>query len=261
MQNEWTNFKHELTHLNQLKINRFVFSNNAVVRTELHEFGDASEKAYGAIVYVRSMDIQGNINIKLLCSKSKIAPVKLLTIPRLELCAAIMVVELVSKVKKALETTIDETYLWTDSQIVLSWKKGEPSSFKTYVAHKLVVIHEKSTINQWNYVATKNNPADIISRGMSASRIIDSELWFPGPKFLTLQEDQWPLRSLSIVRVVEEEKNTVLLINKMSSNEVKHLIELINHRNSFARRGLRKNATNFVGVKNELKELGDLINK
>ncbi|XP_055390589.1 uncharacterized protein LOC129619372 [Condylostylus longicornis] len=233
MQNEWTNFKHELTHLNQLKINRFVFSNNAVVRTELHGFGDASEKAYGAALYVRSIDIQGNINIKLLCSKSKIAPVKLLTIPRLELCAAIMVVELVSKVKKALEITIDETYLWTDSQIVLSWIKGEPSSFKTYVAHRLVVIHEKSTINQWNYVATKNNPADIISRGMSASRLIDSELWFQGPKFLTLQEDQWPLRSLSIVRVVEEEKNTVLLINKMSSNEVKHLIELIDHRNSF----------------------------
>ena len=122
-------------------------------------------------------------------------PLKKLTLPRLELCAAALGAELTTRVRKELQFENNQTYLWSDSEIVLYWINSPSSSLHTFVANRISKIHGLTINTQWRHVSSKQNPADLISRGLSPEKLSTCTLWFYGPIFLHGKEGQWPKNS------------------------------------------------------------------
>ncbi|KAL4154334.1 hypothetical protein QTP88_000213 [Uroleucon formosanum] len=195
LQVRWTKFYSSLQSLTQLKIPRRVILED-YVKLELHGFCDASQEAFGGCVYLRSTTTADIVGVKLLTSKSRVAPMQHSTIPRLELCGALLVAELMSEVKtelKSLNIIIAsyDVYLWTDSTIVISWIRSQ-SLFQVYVANRLARILDLTTSNQWFHVPTNHNPADLITRGVDAGSISSSQRWWTGPTWLSNERTVWP---------------------------------------------------------------------
>jgi len=127
-----------------------------------------------------------------LCSTSKEAPLKQLTIPRLELCAATLLSKLYKKAVRALNVTINESYLWTDSFIVLTLIQGPSNKWKIFVGNRVALIQEETAAVTWRHVPCQSNPADLISRGIEPTTLSTSTLWWKGPQWLTLEPSSWP---------------------------------------------------------------------
>lgn len=151
--------------------------------TRLHGFSDASERAYGAVIYARTIH-QNSIYTILITSKSKVAPVKPTSIARLELCAAQLLSKLMSNTRKTLQITTEPS-MWTDSKVVLAWLSQHPSHWKQFVANRCVQIQEEFPRKVWSYVSTKENPADYVSRGVKPSNLINLKQWWFGPAWLS----------------------------------------------------------------------------
>lgn len=188
---EWETYYKSLPRLNELRIPRNVTPDNQSEQFEIYGFGDASEKAYGACLYAVNRDTNGGIHSHLLCSKSKVAPLKTISIPRLELDAGLLLAKLYTTAKNAYGKRIRETKLWSDSTIVLGWIKTEPNSLKTFVANRVSKIQTLTTTATWNHVPSEENPADMLSRGVTLDRILVDKLWWHGPQWLTTQ-NPWP---------------------------------------------------------------------
>nr|CAI5856921.1 unnamed protein product [Callosobruchus analis] len=190
---EWIKLRDNLVELNKLKICRNVICNDAL-KVELHGFCDASAEAYGAAVYVRSIDTEGKIHVCLLSAKSKVAPLKTISIPRLELCGALILAKLIEKVTDSVKVEFENVYCWTDSTVVLGWLKTTPNLLKTFIANRVSEIQtlESQKQCQWRHVPTKMNPADILSRGMYPKELLTAHMWWNGPVFLLKHESDWP---------------------------------------------------------------------
>jgi len=192
MQQKWSQFYTSLKSLEQLVIPRHVpFSNSESVR--LHGFCDASQNAYGACIYILSTTTGQS---QLYCSKSRVAPLKTSTIPRLELCGALLLAELVSMVSKELERisiscNAGNITLWTDSSIVLAWINSN-KPLKAYVSNRVAQILNLTNATQWRHVPTASNPADKITRGCLAETLNENSLWWHGPEWLSQAECNWP---------------------------------------------------------------------
>ena len=113
--------------------------------------------AYGACLYIRSTDSNNKTSCELLCSTLKVAPLKQLTIPRLEFCAATLLSKLYKKAIGALNITISESYLWTDSSIVLTWIQGPPNKWKIFVGNRVALIQEETASASWRHVPSQSN--------------------------------------------------------------------------------------------------------
>ncbi|XP_065092267.1 uncharacterized protein LOC135713092 [Ochlerotatus camptorhynchus] len=161
------------------------------VDVQLHCFADASDLAYGACLYVRSMDQQGNVRIELLSSKSRVAPLKRLTIPRLELCAAREAAHLYQTVIGALALDRVQAFFWSNSTVVLHWLKAPPNSWKTFIANRVSTIQTTTYGHPWLHVSGKENPADLVSRGMTIEDFLESDRWKHGPSWLKLAPKEW----------------------------------------------------------------------
>ncbi|KAI5639502.1 pao retrotransposon peptidase domain-containing protein [Phthorimaea operculella] len=182
----WTDFDSSLQQMAPLSIARCVMPSDAVVR-QLIGFADASLVAYGCCLYLRTINTQGKVKVELLCSKSRINPLrKLLTVPRLELNAALLLSQMAVKVQTTLatKTHIDDTYLLSDSQIVLAWLKTDVIKLQTYVSNRVRAISELTRNCHWQYVNTADNPADCLSRGLQPQELKHYDIWFHGPSFL-----------------------------------------------------------------------------
>lgn len=181
---KWLEFCKGLQLLNQVKIGRYVLNENWEV-VHLHGFADASEKAYGGCIYIVSLTSSGEyISSKILLSKSRVAPIKKISLPRLELCAAVLTCRLMEKVKQSIKIKIDHAYFWTDSSITLWWIKGCPSRWKTFVANRVTQVQDMSNSSDWFHVRSEDNPADCLSRGISSEAFINFKLWWEGPTHL-----------------------------------------------------------------------------
>ncbi|GFV00398.1 integrase catalytic domain-containing protein [Trichonephila clavipes] len=192
---EWRQFVESLQVVNDININRCIVVEQPEV-IELHGFSDASQSAYGAVVYCKSITSDRKMLVHLIASKSRVAPTKQTTIPRLELYAAVLLAKLVHRVKQALKLNVTNTFLWSDSMIVLSWIRKESYQLKTFVANRIATIQEITSSEQWRYVATEDNPADFVSRGMDSLKLKTCELWWNGPKFL--MSNQYPQRQIPV---------------------------------------------------------------
>ncbi|CAI6343037.1 unnamed protein product [Macrosiphum euphorbiae] len=190
IQGRWMSFCKELEQLQRISIPRKV-KPELSDEFHLHGFCDASQEAYGACLYVRSRNQRGRWQARLLCSKTRVAPLKGSTIPRLELCGALLLVELAKKVADSWALSIMDFWFWTDSTIVLGWLNSQQVRLKTYVANRVSQILENSEVRQWHHVSTVDNPADLASRGLNPSELSVSESWWYGPRWLSEPEEKW----------------------------------------------------------------------
>ena len=163
-----------------------------IVSVQLHGFSDASEEAYTAAVYLRMTDTEDNIHTSLVTSKTKVSPIKKLTIPHLELCEALLLSRLLSHVKEVFEVPICHVYTWTDSTIVLSWLSVNPKRFKTFVGNRVATIIDSIPPDRWRHVAGTENPADCASRGLYPAEILNHQLWWNGSTWLKDTPSEWP---------------------------------------------------------------------
>lgn len=187
----WNEFYNQLKCLNVIRVPRQCSIDNAV-SIEIHGFCDASETSYGCCLYLRSVSVNGLVQTRLLCAKSRVAPIKSVSLPRLELCGAVLLAKLVQKVTRAFDIMINDIFLWTDSTIVLSWLSAEPNQWKTFIANRVSEIQRLTQNYHWRHVISKDNPADIISRGSWPSELQSQELWWLGPSWLLESQENWP---------------------------------------------------------------------
>ncbi|GJQ71954.1 hypothetical protein Trydic_g3062 [Trypoxylus dichotomus] len=161
---------------NELKIKRHWVIEGAV-DIQLHCFRDASIEAYGACAYVVCTNKDGGSESGLLCAKSRVAPLKSVTLPRLELCGTLLLAQLVDRVLKALQMNINNIWYWTNSTIVLSWLAAQPCTWQTFVSNRMSQIQQLSDVSKWGHVPSLENPADVISRGTDAHVLLESTMW------------------------------------------------------------------------------------
>ena len=181
-----------LSQVNEIAVDRLVLANGQPTEIQLHGFCDSSKKAYEACLYLRSVNQQGEVTTKLLCFKSGVAPVKKVTLPRFELCGALLLAQLIQKTVPALNLKIDRISLWIDSTIVLSWLASSVSKWKTFVANRVSQIQELTAGCEWRHVASASNPADLISWGTNPETLKKYRLWWIGPEWLSQHQEQWP---------------------------------------------------------------------
>lgn len=218
---KWHEFCQQLSHLKELSIPRYLLHQPKPRLIELHGFADASERAYGACIYLTAFHEDGSFTAELIAAKSRVAPTKTLSIARLELCAAKLLVDLTSRLKNKVfsDVKIARTYYWTDSSIALCWIKSEPHRWATFVAHRVTKIQELSSILDWHHISGTDNPADLLSRGCTPLELARSTIWWHGPQFLTVSECDWP-REFDLKTALQDAEearamNTVLLSNSM----------------------------------------------
>lgn len=188
----WNAFKTDLNELSTLSIPRYVCSESDPIDScALHGFCDSSQQAYAASVYL--VTVSSGIRFStLLVSKTRVAPIKHVTIPRLELCGALLLAELLGFIMKELSLTFTEIISWTDSTICLSWIKNYSRTLPTFIANRVSRIIEIIPPHQWKYVPSSENPADLASRGTTISILRNSQLWWRGPPWLTKPSEFWP---------------------------------------------------------------------
>ncbi|XP_014296873.1 uncharacterized protein LOC106693490 [Microplitis demolitor] len=188
---EWMTYCQQLIVLNQLSFPCTIMTAE-IQDMQIHGFSDASERAYGACIYLRMIDTSNNVKVQLLCAKFRVAPVKTITIPRLELCGAQLLATLTTTVTTAIKEKIKNIHYWTDSTIVLRWLQTSPQQLKTFVGHRVADIQNRTDINLWRHVPTQDNPADLVSRGLMPQDFLSANLWCNGPTWLLRPETEWP---------------------------------------------------------------------
>ena len=170
--------------MKDLTLPRCYYSQQECVSVELHGFADASTLAYAAVVYVRAVYGDGTVSSEIVVAKTKVAPLKTVSVPRLELCGAVLLSELLVAVSTALDIPSQNWHGWSDSTAVLGWLKHCPSRHKTYVGNRIASASEYVDPKIWNYVNTNLNPADCATRGLSAEGLKSHPLWWHGPPWL-----------------------------------------------------------------------------
>ncbi|XP_055589329.1 uncharacterized protein LOC129741616 [Uranotaenia lowii] len=194
MARDWMAFYTGIPKLNELRIPRCTIVPDAV-DIQLHIFSDASERAYGACVYARSVNSKGKVCVQLLTSKSRVSPLKSQSIPRLELCGALKAAELGEKVKESIKSDVKMCF-WTDSTCVLQWLKSLPTTWSTYVANRVSKIQTITENQSWRHVPGEQNPADLVSRGLLPEQIESISLWWEGPPWLKQETSSWPVQPI-----------------------------------------------------------------
>jgi hypothetical protein len=188
----WYDFINTLTELNNVAISRCVISVKNPISVQLVGFADASTAAYGACLFIRAINHNAEISVHLLCAKSRIAPLKTVSIPRLELCAAVLLAQLANKITKTIKIEFSAKYYFTASTVVLGWLNATPNTWNTHVANRVAEIQRSTDIKNWRHVPMKENPADILSRGCAPNQLKGNSLWLNGPKFLLREPNHRP---------------------------------------------------------------------
>ncbi|XP_072766394.1 uncharacterized protein [Anoplolepis gracilipes] len=160
----WIKYQEKIENMSLIAIPRHVICAEPQ-HIEMHGFCDALESAYGVCIYIRSMNESGKIYTQLLCAKSRVAPLKRVTLPRLELCGALVLAKLGQSVKQALSINIDAIHYWSNSTIALAWIKHSPEELQTFIANRVADIQRIAPEVRWAHVKSQDNPTDIISRG------------------------------------------------------------------------------------------------
>ncbi|GFW89061.1 uncharacterized protein TNCV_2684951 [Trichonephila clavipes] len=175
----------ELPFLSELKIPRKILdSSGDSSEVQIHTFSDASQKAYGAAAFLR-VKHKDRVSVDLVTSKSRVAPLKRLSLPRLELMGALLAARLAKEVKKILDQKCStRAFFWTDSQVTLHWIKGPSHRWKPFVANRVREIQSLTDPNSWFHCSGKDNPADLLTRVISVDALTTNSKWWNGSSFL-----------------------------------------------------------------------------
>ena len=188
---QWNEILREFTMLNEVQIPRCYFDGEGVPDViEFHGFSDASQLAYAAVLYLRVVNTNGTVVTRLVASKTRVAPVKQQSIPRLELLGTLILTRLVTTVLKNCPRELKVTY-WTDSTTALFWIKSD-KVWKQYVSRRVNEIRATTLRDQWRHCPGSFNPADFPSRGLNAQKLFDCTTWWEGPLFLKSHNEDWP---------------------------------------------------------------------
>ena len=199
LQEKVTMWFDELQDLGKIKIPRCIRldQDEKEADVQLHAFCDASEDAYGAVIYLRMNYSSGKISTQLVAAKTKVAPIKSTSIPRMELMGAVLAVRLAKNIAETYNIKSCEIQYWSDSQNVLWWIHGKSKRYKPFVGNRIAEIQTHSEPANWHHISTKSNPADFMTRGLSITELADCELWWKGPEFLRTNKD-WKSQSTPV---------------------------------------------------------------
>ncbi|CAG7785132.1 unnamed protein product [Allacma fusca] len=246
-------YQEEIEALTQLRIPRWI-SISDPVKFQIIGFSDASEKAFAAAVYLRTITTT-HATVQLVAAKTRGAPTKEQSLPKLELCGAVLLAQLITTVKSALQTVSTNVFAFTDSTITLAWiTTDQPQRWKTFVRNRVITVQENVPAKGWYHVSGDLNPADLPSRGISTTDFLKSKLWFHGPECLQSlvekpmgikatrepaqncdkEEKSFPtLKPHHLKQFLAEKRpdqQTVLLVNQVSST-LPHLHEIQQYSN------------------------------
>jgi len=188
---------------------------------QLHIFCDASEQAFGAVAYFR-VELEDEVEVSLVMSKARVSPLKALSIPRMELQAAVMGRRMGNFIQSEHEVKVKRIVYWSDNQTVLSWLRSDSKRFKQFVAHRVGEIQELTNCTDWRWIPTKENVADEITRDMKPCDWSQNSRWINGPEFLRTPEETWPAEKVQSKALSEEEelkKEFVLLVKPKKSDQ------------------------------------------
>ncbi|XP_074649031.1 uncharacterized protein LOC141904344 [Tubulanus polymorphus] len=200
----WQGWMEQLQNVTQLRIPRCLQTIIPVTR-ELHVFCDASEKAFGAVAYLRLVSESGEVRLSFVMSKVRVSHLKKMSIVRMETQAAVLAVRLAKNLKTELTFAADDTVYWSDSLIVLGYITNESRRFHVFIANRIAEIRDESKPDQWHHIPGCMNPADVCSRGSSASELVANDEWLNGPSFLLSQPEDWPQREEEFPKLQDED--------------------------------------------------------
>ena len=232
--NEWVRIRKHLHTLTELFIRCYLINeiSDPFTKYKLHGFSDASLQAYGACMYIRGITHSGNIKCSLISSKSRVAPMKTVTIPRLELLGNLVLSRLYVTISSVLIEfyNVERTVLSTDSQITLAWICSVNKEYKVFVENRVQEIRKLTKLEWWKYCNTNSNPADLITRSWnSPCNLINEIFWWNGPAFLHQPEEQWqPAIENNEIDDTELEIKTVTLLVTSDEREKHSIEQLIN---------------------------------
>lgn len=164
------------------------------VQWDLHGFSDASETGYAAVVFIRYATSDNTVQVSQVIAKTRVAPLQRVTLPRLELCAAHLLAQLVNYCVNQMSHAhkFESIVLWCDSTVALVWLRTPSYRLKTFVANRVAQTQELVSPHCWRYIPSADNPADCAYRGILPSQLVDHPLWWQGPDWLHLHPSDWP---------------------------------------------------------------------
>ena len=189
LRSRWERWRCDLPNLEKITIQRrFKPDGFGEVRAaELHHFSDASTSGYGQCSYLRLVDTKSRVHCSLVMGKARVTPLKVITIPRLELTAALVSINVSKLLQQELECNVSQEVFWTDSKVVLGYIANDSRRFHVFVANRVQQIRDHTMPSQWRHVRTEENPADDASRGLTVDGLVQSK-WLTGPDFLWMAE-------------------------------------------------------------------------
>ncbi|XP_065074451.1 uncharacterized protein LOC135698403 [Ochlerotatus camptorhynchus] len=203
----WKLWLQALQELNNVRIPRSYFSGydvNCYDSLELHIFVDGSAQAYSAVAYFRVQD-RGQIRCALVASKTKVAPLQLLSIPRLELQAAVLGARLRKTIEEGHSIQVKRTHFWSDSSTIISWIRSDTRRYRPYVAFRVNEILNHSRIEEWRWLGTKINVADEATKWGKGPNCTPDSRWMRGPAFLYEKKSEWPSSGFEVPEETTEE--------------------------------------------------------
>ena len=229
---EWRRLKSAMEEKMEFTIPRWY---GAVTEEKIRLVGfcDASERAYAAVVYLRGEE---EARVEFMVAKTRVAPTKRMTIPRLELMSALLLARLCHTIQEALKDTmkLEETVCFTDSRVSLCWIQGADSEWKQFVENRVVSIRKLVPATNWRHCPGTENPADIPSRGMLPQRLKEEGRWLQGPGWLreTLEPSTWKREGMPEECLQEQRRGIhTLLTPQQQKRSVSQLINLEKYSN------------------------------
>lgn len=207
LEREFLLYRNQLESLSNYRIPRFYTSLNNVKSRQLIGFCDASPKAYCAVIFIRVTDHSNRVTSSFVCAKTRVAPIKTITIPRLELQSAVLLAQLLTRIANNLNIDSSNIFAFSDSQIVLSWLNYNVNQLKQFISNRISKILNLTPMDRWFYVETKSNPADLATRGLNVDKFVSNSLWLNGPHWLTSEFENHINVKVKLDKEVPETRN------------------------------------------------------
>lgn len=234
-----------------------------VKNLQVHIFRDGSRVGYGAVAYLRLENIDECIHCAFVLGRARLAPIREITIPRLELSAAVVAVELRRVIEEELEYIVNSVTFWTDSISVLKCIENETKRFHTFESNRLTAIRNGSDVSEWRYVEGERNPADDASKGLKMNDMLANKRWLEGPEFLWKSKDCWPAAvsvsgtvtgGLCVEELKKAEMDIVRYVQSMAFPKLTKLEDISYPSNERTRKKILKKAKTSLYQLNPLME-------